>query len=265
VSAIGPGFRAVDAGGDPAPYVEYLQTATGVAGIAAGKRARDRLLGLGAGSSVLDVGCGLGDDARRVAELVGAAGRVVGVDASAALIGRAAQRPSPVEWIVGDAHRLPFGDRTFDAVRTERTLQHVSQPTDVIAEMVRVTTPGGVVLACEPDWGTAGVGCMPWPVADALRTAGETVIRHPRIGRALAGMFVDAGVRDVQVSAEAVVVRDFALFSATTDLPAIGRQAVDDGLVGRTALDDAVAAAEREAASGRFVAFLTLVTVVGRV
>jgi hypothetical protein len=62
-------------------------------------------------------------------------------------------------------------------------------------------------------------------------------------------MFVDAGVRDVQVSAEAVVVRDFALFSATTDLPAIGRQAVDDGLVGRTALDDAVAAAEREAAS----------------
>jgi ubiquinone/menaquinone biosynthesis C-methylase UbiE len=263
--AIGQGFTAVDHTPDTERYVEYLRTATDMAAIAASKRDRDRLLDLRPGASVLDVGCGLGDDARRLAEVVGAGGRVVGVDASAALIERARQPASRVEWIVADAHRLPFPDDTFDAVRTERTLQHVAKPVDVIAEVVRVTRPGGVVVACEPDWSTVAVGCMPAQVADALRAAGESVIRHPRIARGLSVIFVDAGLDDVQVAAETVVTRDFALFSAMSDLPGIGARAVGDGLTTQAALDNAIAHAGQDASAGRFVAFVSLLTAWGRV
>jgi hypothetical protein len=91
------------------------------------------------------------------------------------------------------------------------------------------------------------------------------VIRHARIGRALAGMFVDAGLREIEVAAETVLTRDFALFSAMTDLPAIGARAIEDHLTTQAALDDAVARAREDAAAGRFVAFLSLVTVWGRV
>jgi ubiquinone/menaquinone biosynthesis C-methylase UbiE len=265
VSAIGQGFTAVDQAPDAERYAEYLRTATALSAIAESKRARDGLLGLRPGAAALDVGCGLGDDARRIAEIVGAGGRVVGVDASAALIERARQPPSGVEWIVADAHDLPFTEGTFDAARTERMLQHVAKPVEIVAEMVRVVRPGAVVLACEPDWSTAAVGCMPALVADALRAAGESVIRHPRIGRDLPAMFVDAGLHDVAVATETVLTRDFALFSAMTDLPAIGARAVGDGLTTQTELDDAVARADRDAAAGRFVAFLSLVTAWGRV
>lgn len=63
-----------------------------------------------AGYQVLDVGCGLGHEARRLAELAGPAGRVVGIDANPAMIDEARRRASgastPVTFDVGDAHAL---------------------------------------------------------------------------------------------------------------------------------------------------------------
>lgn len=146
--AIGEGFGAVDeVANGSGRHADYLRTATGIEAIADGKRARDRLLGIGEGAALLEVGCGLGDDARRLAALVGPAGRVVGLDASTALLERARSTPSPVEWVAGDVQALPFADATFDAARTERTLQHVADPDAAVAEMARVVRPGGHVVA----------------------------------------------------------------------------------------------------------------------
>jgi SAM-dependent methyltransferase len=264
--AIGEGFGAVDeVANGSGRHADYLRTATGIEAIADGKRARDRLLGIGEGAALLEVGCGLGDDARRLAALVGPAGRVVGLDASTALLERARSTPSPVEWVAGDVQALPFADATFDAARTERTLQHVADPDAAVAEMARVVRPGGVVLACEPDWATVAVSGVPSEVADALRAGGESSIRHPRVGRALPGLLVGAGLRDVQVAAESVGTGDFALFSAMTDLPAVGARASEDGALAPGVLDRAIARMQADAQAGRFLAILTLVTFWGRV
>lgn len=116
-------------------------------------------LGLSPGARVLEVGCGTGDDARLLAALVGQDGRIVGIDASEAMIGVAQERSSdsslPVEFALGDVRALKFPDSAFDACRCERVLMHVDgDPPRGIEEMVRVTRPGGRIVILDLDWDT---------------------------------------------------------------------------------------------------------------
>jgi ubiquinone/menaquinone biosynthesis C-methylase UbiE len=73
---------------------------------------------VGDGDQILDVGCGLGHEARRLAERVGPHGRVVGIDANTVMIAEARQRVAgptlPVAFEVGDAQQMDFPDNTFD-------------------------------------------------------------------------------------------------------------------------------------------------------
>jgi ubiquinone/menaquinone biosynthesis C-methylase UbiE len=85
-----------------------------------------------AADRVLDVGCGLGHEARRLAGRVGPQGRVVGVDQNPAMIAEARRRlthqDSPIAYEIGDAHQLALPDDTFHLCRTERVLRLFAQP-----------------------------------------------------------------------------------------------------------------------------------------
>lgn len=108
-----------------------------------------RLLGVAPGEHVLDVGCGSGAVTRTIARRVAPSGRVIGLDTSAALLKVArelaeeAEIGDPIDFKVGDCRSLPFADATFDAVLSATTLCHVPDPGRALAEMVRVTRPGG--------------------------------------------------------------------------------------------------------------------------
>ena len=89
----------------------------------------------------LDVGTGAGTVALALAPLVR---EVVGVDIVAELLERArANAPANVEFVEGDATHLPFKPYSFDLVCTRRTLHHIARPELVVAELTRVTAPGG--------------------------------------------------------------------------------------------------------------------------
>jgi len=258
------GFRDVDAAGDAESYAGYLSHVNGLESMAAGKRERARMLGLRPGSRAIDVGCGLGDDARALSRLVGEHGEVVGVDSSTALLERARARckadDGPVKFVAADAHELPFEAGTFDAARIERTLQHLGDPARVVSELVRVTRPGGVVLANEPDWGTLASTGRPRELVRAMLDVAEAQIRNPWIGRELAGLFVDAGLTDVTVQAEVLLVRDFEP-DVIIDLPLL---AEDLRAQGHEGIEDLLAAAKDDTLAGRTVAALTLFTVFAR-
>jgi ubiquinone/menaquinone biosynthesis C-methylase UbiE len=114
--------------------------------------ARDIYLGLldiAAGEHVLDVGCGSGAVTREIAKRVGPDGLAVGLDPSPALlvVARDLARESGVgdraEFREGNALRLPFPERSFDAVVCVTVLSHVPRGEAAIPEMVRVLRPGG--------------------------------------------------------------------------------------------------------------------------
>jgi ubiquinone/menaquinone biosynthesis C-methylase UbiE len=101
---------------------------------------------LGPAGSVLDVGCGTGALAKRLA----ARGyRVVGVDPSDGMLEVMRERSPEVEAVQASGTALPFEADRFDLVLTIATLHHIAEPGGVrltLAEMVRVARPGGKVL-----------------------------------------------------------------------------------------------------------------------
>jgi ubiquinone/menaquinone biosynthesis C-methylase UbiE len=116
-----------------------------------------RLLGVAPGERVLDVGCGSGAVTRTLARRVAPGGRAVGVDTSAALLKVArefadqAGLGATIEFKEGDCRALPFPDASFEAVVAATTLSHVPDVGRALAEMVRVTRPGGRVGVFDVD------------------------------------------------------------------------------------------------------------------
>lgn len=108
-----------------------------------------RLLGAAPGERMLDVGCGSGAVTRTLAQRVAPGGRAVGLDTSPALLKVARELAdeagfgAAIEFKEGDCRALPFPDASFDAVVAATTLCHVPDPGRALAEMVRVTRPGG--------------------------------------------------------------------------------------------------------------------------
>jgi SAM-dependent methyltransferase len=100
------------------------------------------------GQRVLDVGCGTGGFSRGIAEAAAAA--VTGIDSSSRFVGFAAELASPpsgsVEWLVGDAERLPFENASFDRVLLSVVLHQLERPERAVAEAFRVLVTGGIVL-----------------------------------------------------------------------------------------------------------------------
>lgn len=104
--------------------------------------------GASEGAVCLDVCCGSGDLARRLARQVGTSGKVYGVDFSAAQLAVADQhtrnsvQPLSVAWVEGDALDLPFADNHFDAATMGYGLRNVLDIPRSLAELHRVLKPG---------------------------------------------------------------------------------------------------------------------------
>lgn len=97
----------------------------------------------------VDVGTGAGALAFALAPIVR---EVVGVDRNRELLALARERAKDVpnvDFVEADGEHLPFGDFTFDLAATMRTLHHVQRPELVLAELTRVTRPGGRVLVVD--------------------------------------------------------------------------------------------------------------------
>lgn len=58
---------------------------------------------------------------------------------------------SQLEFVKGDAHRLPFEDNSFDVVTCQTVLIHLKNPEKALAEMKRVVKPNGIVICAEPN------------------------------------------------------------------------------------------------------------------
>src|SRR5215472_4723775 len=98
------------------------------------KRRTYELMQLKPGQRILDLGCGPGIDTVALAESVGPAGEVHGVDHDAAMVTEANRRAEAaglaarVSHRQADASALPWSDGFFDASRSERVFQHLLEP-----------------------------------------------------------------------------------------------------------------------------------------
>lgn len=105
---------------------------------------------------ILDIGCGPGTITVDLATHV-PLGHVTGLDASDDVLDKARAHAAAcnvrnIEFVVADAHALPFPDETFDVTHAHQVLQHVGDPVQMLREMRRVTKAGGFVAARDADY-----------------------------------------------------------------------------------------------------------------
>ena len=206
---------------------------------------------LRAGMDLLDVGCGPASITADLAERV-APGRVVALDAAAGALeaARATLRErglsEQVELTSGDVMALPFEDASFDVVHAHQVLQHLADPVGALAEMRRVTRPGGIVAVRDAvysamTWFPEPAGMEQWRsvyMATARANGGE-----PDAGSRLLSWARAAGFADASASASTwcyATPADRAWQSQTWAqrcLTSFGPRAVELGLADRADLE----------------------------
>lgn len=111
--------------------------------------------GLRPGQRALDVAAGTGDLGAGLARLVGPSGLAVLADINQEMLARGRDRlidrgfASQVAYVIADAERLPFADRSFDCVTIGFGLRNVTDKAAALASMRRVLRPGGRLLVLE--------------------------------------------------------------------------------------------------------------------
>jgi len=153
------------------------------------------------GSRVLDAGCGVG----RWFWLTARGRSLIGMDISPTLLKRAAANDDGVDVILGDVRDIPVGDASFDAAYTIKVLQclkHEDRPA-AIAELFRVTAPGGLVVLFEKTRGADGSAASEW-FRWSVEVGGQLVQWHANgyalIDRAVARLAVAVGPRGSDTS-----------------------------------------------------------------
>jgi len=172
-------------------------------------------LDLAGGETIVSVGCGPGFEPAELADALGPAGRVLGIDASPAMLALARERCADREGVGlarGDATGLPLPTDAADALTAVQLLEYVPDPAVALAEFARVLRPGGRAVVLDTDWRT-----FVWRADDdarsqAVLSAWEDRCPHPRIGTALGPLLRDAGFAVEAVEPVTVAERTLAGF-----------------------------------------------------
>ncbi|MBI3249174.1 MAG: methyltransferase domain-containing protein [Deltaproteobacteria bacterium] len=165
-------------------------------------------VGVGDGWRVVEIGCGPRGCLGLLSERVGATGRVVGVERSEEQVARAQQfvadsRLTDVVVLHADARNTGLPAGTFDLATARLVLVNVPEPEQLVAEMVRLVRPGGVVALHEADSTTQR--CDP-PLSaqtrllQVLNTYAEMNGIDRSIGLRAPRMLREAGLVDVRVN-----------------------------------------------------------------
>lgn len=161
------------------------------------------------GDLVLDLAAGTGTSS---APFVAAGAVVVPCDFSIGMLEVGKQNRPHLPFTAGDATRLPFADGVFDAVTISFGLRNVVEPEKALAEMHRVTRPGGTLVVCEfshPTWAPFRTAYVEYlmralpPVATAVSSSPDAYVYLAESIRAwpdqpaLAAQIAAAGWSDV--------------------------------------------------------------------
>jgi ubiquinone/menaquinone biosynthesis C-methylase UbiE len=259
-------FGSIDQTRDADYFIRFLDEATAQPSLQAYKQRLTDLLALQPGSRVLDVGCGTGDDARVMVRLVLPGGQVVGIDNSEAMIAEAQRRAAAeslaIDYRLANAMQLPFADNAFDAARADRSLMHVPDARQVLAEMSRVTIPGGRVGVFEVDFETLTVDADDRLLARKISHTWCDGFKNGWLGRRMPCLFAELGLQEIAVTPYVMILTPGML------LPLLGgpttERAVQAGVITPEEAKAWLAHLDDLQRTGRFFSTMTGYLVAGR-
>jgi SAM-dependent methyltransferase len=196
------GFTRVDEEPRPAAWVECLDTLHREPFYREYKARVRAILAPRPGGRYLEVGAGVGTDARALGATV------IGIDRSRTMCREARARGSG-RFVVADAEALPLRAGVVDGCWADRTFQHLVDPQRALEELVRVAKPGAPIVIVDPDYGTQTMA-FPDPslARKVLDFRAHHALRNGTLAHEMGRRLADVGLEDVAVEERRLVVRD---------------------------------------------------------
>lgn len=222
------------------------------------------------GDCVLDLGCGPGIDTIPFGLAVGSEGKVVGIDCDEAMIheaNRKAREAGLSDWVshkCADLTHLPYENGLYDAIHSERLLQHIADPEPVLIEMIRVTKPGGRIVIADTDYSSVSVDTSFLDTEWKLRRIRVDRLRNGYVGRQLYGLFRKHGLDVLEVRLFPVFVTDYEVGRYFSQTEFAEREAIESGSVTLEELDAYQRDLRMRSEQGCFFSYGTLVLIAGR-
>jgi ubiquinone/menaquinone biosynthesis C-methylase UbiE len=208
------------------------------------------LLDVSIGARVLDVGSGTGVVARALAQAVGAAGTVIAVDPSVAMLSTGGPQP-PYYRVVAGLPDLPFPDAAFDAIVASFVISHLASYADGLADMVRTCKSGGRV-------GVTAWGTLPNPVGALWTQVAMTIEGSERLSEVFRSLIpwdewlsrsdnLEYALHEAGLAHVAIMTRDFVVSVAAAEYLAMKGATVEGTLLRRMLTAERWAQFTREA------------------
>lgn len=208
-------WRNVDQPGDPGYIVRFMDVINSIQWLRDHKRAAVGMLAIGEGHRVLEVGCGIGEAARHMAQPVGRSGRLLATDIGEPTVNEVPKRAEgldvPIEFRGADAHQTDFDDAAFDACGSFSAFEILQDPRQALAEIVRVVRPGGRVVVPGPDTGTCVVKSPDRDLTGRILDHFCGNVVNGWTGRQPPGMHKESGLIDVTIPPSALISTNVAL------------------------------------------------------
>ena len=261
-------YDDVDHQENPEGAVRHLDYITGVEAVKAYKRETYELLGVKPGATVLDAGCGAGDDVLTMAQLLKGHGRIIGLDSSTTMLAaaqaRAAGTDLPVAFQLGDVYALELAEDTFDGCRADRLFHHLCEPDRALRELIRVTRPGGRIVLFDPDFDASVITSADTAVTRQVVHAICDRVRAGAESRNHLACMRRAGLADIVVIPKTFLFLDYALGEQMLGIESAVQGLVDQGAVDQAAADLWLGDLKQRAKDSAYLSMILGFTVAGR-
>lgn len=255
----------------PKGYVDlkYLQSAGNL--LDSLKKRTYECMQIKEGDKVLDVGCGSGIDTVVLAQIVGPAGQVFGVDYDKNMVAeseKSIEKEGVNAWvrhIQADATSLPFNTGYFDSCRSERLFEHLLKPAMALNEMTRVTKTGGMVVVLDSDWGTLSIATNEFEIERKLvRFIAENMLNNGYSGRQLYRLFREQGLGDVSFEVFPLAFTSYAFVRQIILADKLEEEALAKNIITEDELHRYRTDVEHADANGMFFSSCSMILVSGQ-
>jgi SAM-dependent methyltransferase len=234
------GFESASHGTEFAAYISALEAFDRLEQLQELKALGREHAGVVPGSHVLEVGCGFGLETLRLARLAIPGGLVAGCDLSSDFLAEARRRANAaginITFEQARVEALPYPDKSFEILWSERLLIYVPDLRQAASEMRRVLRRGGRVASIEPDISTSTLNLK--DRALVRRVMGHEADRnvvHGWLPGELGGILESVGFSDIRLTTRVVV---FTPELAAGYFAQCGRSAAADGVISDSELHD---------------------------
>jgi ubiquinone/menaquinone biosynthesis C-methylase UbiE len=229
------------------------------------------LMNIQTDSIVLDIGCGPASDTIPLAEYIGSAGKIVGIDNDPEMLEKADKElqlsglQKDVSHIQADVQSLPFSSSAFDSCRTERLFQVLPRSISmdsVFSEIDRVLKSGGTIVLVDADWGSATVNFSDTELERRLINFFATGMRpNGFAGRQLFELLQRNAYLDIRVDVVPFIANEL---SETMFGDWLREEALKNTIATLNEMDNWRAELENKSSKGAFFACVNMVIVAGK-